>query len=85
MLRKMEVKDAEAIAKIHVDALGIGFLSTLGEDFLKIVYEGITSSKFGIGFVYMEDSKIVGFISGSINTSKLLKGLYKKNLLGFKG
>jgi len=83
MLRKMDAKDAEAIAKIHVDALGIGFLSTLGEDFLKIVYEGVTSSKFGIGFVYMEDSKIVGFISGSANTSKLLKEIYKKNLLGF--
>jgi SAM-dependent methyltransferase/ribosomal protein S18 acetylase RimI-like enzyme len=83
MIRRMEAKDAKIISKIHIDALGIGFLSTLGEEFLKTLYEGIARSRFGIGYVYVDDSQIVGFITGSEDTSKLLKEIYRKKLLKF--
>lgn len=83
MLRKMEAKDAKAISKIHINALGGGFLSSLGEDFLKMVYEGIISSKWGVGYVHIRDSKIVGFITGSMDTSKIFKDIYFKKPLSF--
>jgi SAM-dependent methyltransferase/ribosomal protein S18 acetylase RimI-like enzyme len=83
MIRRMEARDAKTISKIHIDALGIGFLSTLGEGFLKTLYEGIARSRFGIGYVYVEDSQIIGFITGCEDVSKLLKEIYRKKLLKF--
>jgi SAM-dependent methyltransferase/ribosomal protein S18 acetylase RimI-like enzyme len=81
MIRRMEEKDAQAISKIHSEALKIGFLSTFGEDFLKALYEGIVQSEYGFGYVYFEDSEIVGFVSGTLDSSKLMKDIYRKKLL----
>lgn len=81
MIRRMEEKDAQAVSKIHSEALKIGFLSTFGEDFLKTLYEGIVQSQYGFGYVYAEDSEMVGFISGTSDSSKLMKDIYRKKLL----
>ena len=81
MIRRMEEKDAQAVSKIHSETLKIGFLSTFGEDFLKTLYEGIVQSQYGFGYVYVEDSEIVGFVSGTSDSSKLMKDVYRKKLL----
>lgn len=83
MIRRMEENDAHAVSRIHGEALKIGFLSTFGEDFLKILYEGIVQSRYGFGYVYVEDSEIVGFISGTSNSSKLMSDVYRKKFLPF--
>ncbi|UCF08467.1 MAG: GNAT family N-acetyltransferase [Thermoplasmata archaeon] len=80
MIRQMEPKDVEAVSSIHSEALGIGFLSTLGEDFLSTIYEGIATSKLGVMLVYEEDSRVVGFVAGSTDTKKLFRDVYRKKL-----
>ena len=80
MIRQMETRDMEAVTRLHFEALKIGFLSTLGEDFLEIIYEGITASDMGVIFVYEEDEKVAGFIAGSMDTQKLFKEVYRRKL-----
>ncbi len=80
MIREMETKDLKAVTRLHSEALKIGFLSTLGEDFLSIIYEGITVSDMGVVFVYEEDEKVVGFIAGSTDTQKLFREIYRRKL-----
>ncbi len=80
MIRQMETRDMEAVTGLHSEALKIGFLSTLGEDFLSIIYEGITASDLGVIFVYEEDEKVAGFIAGSMDTQKLFREIYRRKL-----
>lgn len=80
MIRQMETRDMEAVTQLHSEALRIGFLSTLGEDFLGIIYEGITASDLGIIFVYEEDEKVTGYIAGSMDTQRLFREIYRRKL-----
>jgi len=80
MIRKMESRDIASVSKLHSEALTIGFMSTLGEDFLGIIYEGVAASDQGVVYVSEEDSRVVGFVAGSTDTTRLFKEIYKKQL-----
>lgn len=79
MIRRMKTENAKAVAKIHMEALDIGFLSNFGKKFLSILYEGISQSEYGFGFVSYENSQIVGFVTGASSTKTLMQDVYRKN------
>ena len=85
MIRQMEPGDMEAVTILHSKALKIGFLSTLGEDFLGIIYEGITTSDLGVIFVCEEDGKVAGFIAGSTDTKKMFKDIKRRKFTRLAG
>lgn len=80
MIREMEERDLKAVTGLHSEALKIGFLSTLGEDFLEIIYMGIMASELGVVFVYEKDGVVAGYISGSTDTEKLFKEIKRRKL-----
>ena len=61
------------VARIHKDAISEGFLSTLGVNFLALLYEAIDQSEGCVLIVERADGKIVGFVSGA----RGLGGVYK--------
>lgn len=72
--------DCVEIAQLHRENIGSGFLSR-SEGLLELIYRTMVASDVAFCFVGEEDSKIVGFISGAINTGHFYREFIKKNLV----
>lgn len=72
--------DLQKVAELHSKYLKDTVLGVFGTDFLNDLYEGIVNSGYGAVFVCKEDSKVVGFIAGAIDTGKIIKSLFFKRL-----
>jgi len=70
---KLQTEHAEEVARLHIEGISTGFISSLGIPFVKALYESIATSEYGFGFVAIQDGKVVGFSSFTTN----LGGLYK--------
>lgn len=74
---------ATHIAKLHMQGISTGFISSLGTDFVTSLYEAIAESKLAFGFVAQEDKKILGFIAFSTDLTSLYKSVVLKKGLRF--
>lgn len=99
-IRPMQYRDAERVAELHCAAMGNSLWAMLGESFLAALYRALVDSPLFLGFVYVEDGEIKGFIAGSLDTSAMyrfvlrrraafvapqaLKGLLKRPAVGVK-
>lgn len=77
MVQKAIFKDAKEIAILHKENINKGFISSLGIDFLTILYQYLIKDEIVI--TYKNDNKVVGFISASFKTSGMMKNFIKKN------
>lgn len=59
------------IAEIHKNSIVDGFLSKLGVDFLTILYEFLIENQLVL--VFLEEDKVLGFVSCSYSSSGLIK------------
>jgi ribosomal protein S18 acetylase RimI-like enzyme len=59
------------VAEIHAETLTVGLLATLGEPFLERLYRSSVRDKSCVLIVAVEDSRIIGFVMGSIAPSSL--------------
>ena len=71
------------IAKLHIDGIPTGFISSLGINFVTALYEAIAEDENSFGFVAVEDDKVLGFVAFSTNLSKLYKYVALKKGLKF--
>ncbi len=69
--------DAKFIAKLHKKEISKGFLSSLGERFLTLLYEAMCVSKNAFVIVYIQNKKIEGFISGCVNVKEFFKEFFQ--------
>lgn len=83
LIRKLEPKDAAEVAEIHIKEIPTGFISSLGQNFVKNLYGGISKSRFGFGYVCKENSKIAGFICGATDVKRFYRELILKRGLFF--
>ena len=67
-------EDYLEVARIHKDAISEGFLSTLGVNFLALLYESIDQAGGCVLIVERTEGRIVGFVSGASG----LGGVYKR-------
>ncbi len=65
--------DYLAVARIHKDAISEGFLSTLGVNFLALLYESIDRATGCVLIVERADGKIVGFVSGALGLGSVYR------------
>lgn len=84
MIYPLIQSDISSVASIHRKELP-GFLSKLGEDFLKEFYKTSLSIPVFFTFVYKRDGKITGFATGVETTEGLLKKMITKNPRGIGG
>jgi GNAT superfamily N-acetyltransferase len=66
------------IAKLHKLCLKQGFLSTLGESLLALIYEAIDSDPNSILLVETVNDKVVGFLAGGQNMKYVYWQMFKR-------
>jgi ribosomal protein S18 acetylase RimI-like enzyme len=71
------------VAELHISGIATGFISSLGMDFVTVLYEAIAEDENSFGFVAVEDDKALGFVAFSTNLSKLYKFVILKKGLKF--
>lgn len=78
-VRHMGYCDINDVSVLHKKYINAGFLSSLGEDFLKLIYKSVNNSSNAFCFVAEEDGKIVGFVSGVLRVGDFYKEFLKNN------
>ena len=69
---------AGSVAKIHQASQEGTFLTALGLPFLTVLYEQMSQSAYSLGFVALEQEKVVGFIVGTLDTKAIFKEIIIK-------
>lgn len=77
LIRKMDLPDIREVVLVHIHAFQGFFLTFLGSNFLNELYTGIILDKSGIGYVILDENKIIGFVCGSTQSN----GLYSRLLM----
>lgn len=66
------------VAELHATGINQGFLSSLGVDFLALLYEAIDSSDDAILLVEYGRGGVVGFVSGATSLGLIYKALLRR-------
>lgn len=74
---KLETKHAGQVARLHIEGISTGFISSLGIDFVTALYEGIIQRGTSFGFV-TEEGRVLGFVAFATNLGKLYKSIVLK-------
>lgn len=74
----MQYRDAGRIAELHAAAMGRSVWAQLGHGFLAALYRGLVDCPAFIGFVYVEDAEVKGFIAGSLDTRAMFRDLLNR-------
>lgn len=82
MISNLTKNHASQVAALHIQGIPTGFLSSLGNNFLTILYAAIADDKNSFGFVAIQSEKVLGFVAFSTNLSKLYKHAVMKK--GFR-
>jgi len=77
-VRDITTQDVVEVAKLHIQGISTGFISSLGINFVTSLYEAIAQNKHSFGFVAQEDGKVLGFVAFTTNLSKLYKSVILK-------
>ncbi len=80
-IRPMQYRDADRVAELHHAAMGNSLWALLGQSFLAALYRGLVDSGLFLGFVYVEDNEVQGFIAGSLDTSGMYADLLRRRSL----
>ena len=74
---------AKAAAILHIEGIDMGFISSLGIDFVTALYRAIAESPESFGYVAIKEDKVVGFATFTTNLKGLYKSIIKKNIIRF--
>jgi GNAT superfamily N-acetyltransferase len=81
---RLSKEDALTIARIHREGITKGFLPRLGDRFLRQLYIAISYNIYSRVFVAVEEeTSIVGFLAGSVNTNKMYRSILARHGLFF--
>ena len=69
---------------MHISGIATGFISSLGTDFVRVLYETIAESQFGFGLVAEINERVVAFVVFTPDINKLYKSvIFKRGLYFF--
>jgi glycosyltransferase involved in cell wall biosynthesis/ribosomal protein S18 acetylase RimI-like enzyme len=66
------------VAALHMEAIGQGFLSSLGEEFLALVYRAIDEDPHSALFVEEHAGRVTGFVAGTTNARSMYRRLFRR-------
>lgn len=70
-------------ARLHIESITTGFLPVLGAHFLSALYQAIGKCPYSRIFVVEENSKVTGFIAGTVSIKKMYKWILIRNAFRF--
>lgn len=79
-IRPMQFRDADRVAELHAAAMGRSLWAELGPRFLGALYRALVDSPYFLGFVYVEEGEVRGFIAGSTDTSVMYRDVLRRRL-----
>lgn len=65
------------VAKLHIASIDQGFLSTLGEGFLALMYQAIDECGAAVLFTEEDHGRVVGFVAGGKGMGPVCKQMLK--------
>ena len=80
-INPMTLEHIDTVIDIHLRSFKGFFSSFLGREFLSLEYREVVTSPLGAGFVYFEDSCIVGFVCGMTMPGQFFSAFMKRNWL----
>jgi len=83
MIKPITKLHSADVARLHIQGISTGFISSLGVGFVTALYEAIAEDENSFGFVAVEDDKVLGFVAFSTNLSKLYKYVALKKSFKF--
>lgn len=72
-IRPMQFRDAARVAELHHAAMGRSTWARLGRPFLVALYRVLVDAPGFLGFVYVEDGSVRGFIAGTTDTREMYR------------
>lgn len=72
----MSIEHAAAAARLHRQGIPEGFIASLGEPFLRALYEAIVTSSRAFGFVALDRGEVCGFVT----CAETVRGVYSSVL-----
>lgn len=66
------------VARLHVECLDRGFLATLGDDFLALMYEAIDLSPTAVLLTEEEGDQVTGFVTGGIGMGPIYREMVRR-------
>ncbi len=76
-IRPMQNRDAPRVAELHEAAMGNSLWAKLGRRFLTELYRGLIDNPRFLGFVYVEDGQVGGFIAGSTDAEAMMREVFQ--------
>ena len=73
-----DLKILRQVGKLHAENLDQGFLSTLGANFLFLMYRAIDECESGVLLVETCELGVVGFVSGAENMSLIYRQMLRR-------
>ncbi len=73
VIQELKVEHAPIAAEIHIEGQPGTFLTSLGQEFLTVLYAQMCASPWGFGCVALSDGQVVGLVAAAVNTSALFK------------
>jgi hypothetical protein len=77
----MQFRDAARVAELHRAAMGASLWGQLGLPFLQQLYQALVDSPWFVGFVYVEDEDVKGFIGGSLDTALMYRDIGRRRFM----
>jgi len=74
---------ASAVARLHIDGITTGFISSLGADFVTELYRCVATSEYGFGLVAVRGDKVVGFVAFTTSINALYRSILLKKGIAF--
>ena len=72
--------EIDRVASLHRSGIMKGFLPSLGDKFLRLLYQAISRSDKGILILAIKNGQVIGFVSGAISLRPIYSLLLKENL-----
>lgn len=83
MIRKLSRKDISQVCELHLNGFDNSFFCLLGMDFLRELYLGIYASEDALSYVFEDDDRVLGFVSGAVNPDRFFKKLIYQRFIRF--
>lgn len=68
--------DIDRVAALHHAAMGESLWAKLGVPFLRTLYQGLINSDRFLGFVYVANGEVQGFIAGSLDADQMMSEVF---------
>jgi ribosomal protein S18 acetylase RimI-like enzyme len=82
-IRPMQPGDLPEVVAAHLQSFPGFFLTFLGPEFLKLLYQNIMLDKDGIALVACDNNRINGFVAGVLHQSGFYRQLVKRHKWAF--